>query len=236
MRERNLKEPVTSQLITTIGVAEGNASRTIAALRFLDLLDEAGYITPNFRAIENATDGEYPEVLSEILNKAYEHVFMALEPATASEQQFKNAFLYYQPKTQRPRMIMLFKGLCREANIISGGAPEAISRPRPTSSKPGVSSNLAKKAQPKSDELSQLDHHHVSTPQASQSATGTSITSTQEYVIMHGVLQKLPFTKKAWTQAEREKWLRAVAANVDMLFELKDPDTEVEMEEDRYRP
>src|SRR6266487_5885623 len=102
MRERNLKEPVTSQLITTIGVAEGNASRTIAALRFLDLLDEAGYITPNFRAIENATDGEYPEVLSEILNKAYEHVFMALEPATASEQQFKNAFLYYQPKTQRP--------------------------------------------------------------------------------------------------------------------------------------
>ena len=53
---------------------------------------------------------------------------------------------------------------------------------------------------------------------------------------MEGVLSKLPFAEKAWTQAQRAKWLKAVAANVDMLFELKDSPTEVEMEEDMYRP
>ncbi len=85
IRDRELKEPVTSQLITTINVSEGNASRTIAALRFLKLLDEEGYITPKFREIENAPNEEYPEVLGRILRDEYKHVFMALDPATGNE-------------------------------------------------------------------------------------------------------------------------------------------------------
>lgn len=76
----------------------------------------------------------------------------------------------------------------------------------------------------------------VSTPQANQSDAATSIVSTQEYVIMHGILKKLPFAKKAWTQAEREKWLKAVAAMVDMLFELQDPQTGTGMEDNLYHP
>lgn len=229
MRARNIKEPVTSQLITTIGVSEGNAARTISALRFLKLLDEEGYITPSFRSIENATDEHYPEILSETLHEAYDHVFMALDPVTASDQQLKNAFLYYQPKTQRPRMIMLFKGLAREAGIISGGAPEMVHRPHVVhskSSKSSAASNGAKKPNPEpKDSGFQSELYQASTQPASHSVSTIPIMPTQEYVIMHGVLNKLPFATKVWTQAERDKWLKAVAANVEMLFELEDPNT-----------
>ena len=232
VRERNLKEPVTSQLITTIGVSEGNAARTISALRFLKLLDEEGYISPSFRSIENATDEQYPEMLSETLHEAYDHVFTTLDPATASDQQFKNAFLYYQPKTQRLRMIMLFKGLAREAGIISGGAPEVVHRPHVVHSKSSKSSAASNGAKKQKDSGFQSELYQASTQLASHSESTISITSTQEYVIMYGVLNKLPFATKVWTRAERDKWLKAVTANVEMLFELEDPITGVGMEED----
>ena len=238
-RERDLKEPVTSQLITTIGIPEGNATRTMQALRFLKLLDEEGYLTEPFKLLSNAPSDEYPGLLEQVLRDAYEVVFMALKPATATDQQYVNAFRLYQPKAQRNRMIILFKGLCREAGLIPGGAPEMLNRPRVTtnkSSKSPVSPNGAKRPQsePK-DVVFQSEPYQVSTPQASQPVTVTPITSTQEYVIMQGVLNKLPFAKKAWTQTQREKWLKAVAANVDMLFELEDPQTGIGMEEDMYR-
>jgi hypothetical protein len=197
IRERDLREPVTSLSITTIGVAEGNGSRTIQALRFLNLLDEGGYITPTFKLIENAPDSEYPEVLGQILRDAYKHVFMALDPATATDQQFENAFRYYQPKAQRSRMIMLFKGLCREANLISGGAPETISRPRTTSSKPLASATVSKKAQPKLESL--MFEEPLSTPAAPaiRSTSTTTTGTTQELIILQGLLNQLPFCFKA---------------------------------------
>ncbi len=235
-RERDLKEPVTSQLITTIGIPEGNATRTMQALRFLKLLDEEGYLTDNFKALSNAPSDEYPGLLAQILKDAYGVVFMALSPATATDQQYVNAFRFYQPKAQRSRMIILFKGLCREAGLIPGGAPETLTRPRVTTNKSGkssVSANGARKTQsePK-DAPFQPEAYHVSTQTVSQPVTPT--TSTQEYVIMLGMLNKLPFTKKRWTQAQRGKWLKAVAATVDLLFELEDPGAEIGMEEEMY--
>src|SRR6266849_5304253 len=142
-RERDLKEPVTSQLITTIGIPEGNATRAMQALRFLKLLDEEGYLTESFRLLSNAPSDEYPGLLEQILRDAYELVFMALKPATATDQQYINAFRLYQPKAQRNRMIILFKGLCREAGLIPGGAPELLTRPRVTADKPSKSSASA---------------------------------------------------------------------------------------------
>lgn len=238
-REKDLKEPVTSKMITTLSVPEGNATRTMQALRFLKLVDEEGYLTDSFKLLSNAPSDEYPGLLEQILRDAYPIPFNALNPATATDQQYLNAFRLYQPKAQRNRMIILFKGLCREAGLIPGGAPEMLLRQRGTnnkSSKSSASANGAKKlqAEPK-DTLYETETEHVSTSQASQSPAETPIMSTEEYAIMHGVLKKLPFKKKTWTQAEREKWLNAVAAVVDMLFTLEDPQPGIGMEEDMYR-
>ena len=239
-RDKDLKEPVTSKMITTLGVPEGNATRTMQALRFLKLVDEEGYLTESFKLLGNAPSDEYPSLLEQVLRDAYPIVFNALKPATATDQQYVNAFRLYQPKAQRNRMIILFKGLCREAGLIPGGAPETLTRPRVTMNKSGKSSASANGARKPQSELKETlfeaEPEYVSTLQASQSETVTPITSTEEYAIMLGVLRKLPFADKAWTQAQREKWLKAVAANVDMLFELKDPRTGVGMEEDMYRP
>jgi Family of unknown function (DUF5343) len=229
MRDRGLKEPVTQQVIGTIGVAEGNTSRTLQALRFLNLLDEEGYYTQNFKVLRNAPSGDYPGVLAQTLRDAYQHVFMALDPATATEDQFEDAFRYYQPQAQRQRMIMLFKGLCREAELMPGGAPEAVKRSRTLSSKKSLnSSNGAKKAQPKSEPSSPTDGYQVSTTLASLSVPTES---TQEHLILDGLLKQLPFAKGKWTQPRREKWLQAMTATVDLLFEIVDS----EIEEDIYR-
>jgi Family of unknown function (DUF5343) len=228
MRERNLKEPVTAQLITTINVAEGNAPRTIVALRFLGLLDEAGYITPNFRALENATDDEYPEVLENILREAYGHVFMALEPATASDQQFKNAFLYYQPKTQRPRMVMLFKGLCREATIMPGGAPDAIVRTRPSQNKSSTPTTAGSRKQPQvipsvpltpTAQITSVDP--ITQPNGSH--IQQYVDADADYMILQNLIQQLPKgPDKMWTKSRRDRWLQAMAANIDVLIEVKE--------------
>ncbi len=222
MRERDLREPVTSQWITTIGVAEGNASRTIQALRFLDLLDEGGYLTPNFKAIGHAPDDEYPELLAQTLRGAYRHVFTALDPTTASDQQFDSAFRYYQPRAQRQRMIMLFKGLCREANIISGGAPDATPRPRTATPKSSLSAVTKKlQPQPKTDPPLQ---HEVYQPTL---AITSHAMSNQELALLHGLLNQLPTDKKKWTQARRDKWLQAITANVDLLIDIVDSDEDL---------
>ena len=232
MRDRGLKEPVTQQMIVTIGVAEGNASRTLQALRFLSLLDEEGYHTQNFKVLGNAPNDEYPGVLAQILKDAYKNVFMALDPATANDDQFISAFRYYQPKPQRQRMIMLFKGLCREAELMPGGRPEAVKRSRTLSShKTSASSNGAKKVQPKSDYPSLTeDDYQISTIPTRQPASNISAASTQEHVILNGLLNQLPFAQGKWTQPRREKWLQAMTAAVDLLFEIVDP----ELEEDIY--
>ena len=227
-RDKGLKEPVTSPWITTIGIPEGNTSRTLQALRFLKLLDEEGYLMPTFKLLSNAPSDEYPGILAQILRDAYDTVFEVLDPAKASDQQFENAFRYYQPKAQRDRMIVLFKVLCREAELITGGAPEVLTRPRTNTqkaSKPSGLSNGAKRPQPEpKDAESGPDFSQVSAQSANRLLSAVPVTSTQEFIILHGLLNQLPFADKKWTQPRREKWIQAMTAAVDLLFDLVDPE------------
>jgi len=221
MRDRGLKEPVTMQLITVAGVAEGNASRTIQALRFLDLIDEEGYLTENFKALRNAPSDEYPSVLGNILKQAYSHVFMVLDPASASDEQLHNAFRYYEPRAQRQRMISLFKGLCREAQLITGSS-EA---PRRTRSAPASKSNTSPNngRKPPVTERPTPQGTPDSTFVPSQSNLNTTSGISQEYTLLLNLLQQLPKdVEKHWTSAKRERWIQAVTASVDLLIEVDD--------------
>jgi len=219
MRERGLKEPVTMQLISTAGVAEGNASRTLQALRFLNLIDEEGYHTPNFRLLGNAPSDEYPEVLGQILKDSYKNVFMVLDPATASDDRLQNAFRYYQPKAQRQRMISLFKGLCREAGLMQSSS-EPIKRTRNAISNKSVTSAVNSRKQlvtehltpqnpPETTSVSSQDNHYYQ--------NGIS----QEYILLLNLLQQLPKgEEKKWSNSRRERWLQAVSSNVDLLIDI----------------
>lgn len=221
MRNRGLKEPITMQLITTVGVAEGNASRTIQALRFLDLIDEEGYLTENFKALRNASSDDYPTQLGNILKEAYSHVFMVLDPATANDEQLENAFRYYEPRAQRQRMISLFKGLCREAQLITGSSETPRRTRSTTASKSGVSSSNGRK--PLGTERPTPQAVPNSTPLPSQPNPATASGISQEYALLLNLLQQLPKgEEKQWTSARRERWIQAVTANVDLLIEVED--------------
>ena len=221
MRDRGLKEPLTMQLITMAGVAEGNASRTIQALRFLDLIDEEGYLTENFKTLRNAPSDEYPSVLGDILKEAYSSVFMVLDPATANDEQLLNAFRFYEPRAQRQRMISLFKGLCREAQLISGSS-EAPRRTRSApASKSSASFSNGRKAPIAERSTPQVVPD--STPVPSQVHPLPPSNIAQEYALLMNLLQQLPKgEEKHWSSAKREKWLQAVTASIDWLIEVED--------------
>lgn len=239
-REKGLPEVLSADKLIQMSIPEGNVSRTLQGLRFLNLIDEEGRQLPLFNRLALAKANEYPGVLAEVIRSAYHDVFTIIgdNPQNVTDIELLDAFRVYQPEAQRSRMIILFRGLCQEAGLLAGGPPEARMRARSaTSGKSSPHSNGTRRAEPKTDFAFPAEPDRTFTQPASQPAEPpTPAVSTQEYLIMNGVLQKLPFEKKAWTQAERDKWLKAVAAMVDMLFEIKDPHTGSGMEENLYHP
>jgi hypothetical protein len=103
--------------ITRVGVSSGNAPRTIAALKFLGIVDDNGKFLDR---LSKASTEEYPDVLGDIVRDAYSNIFTITEPSTATEVQISDAFRGYDPEKQRSRMVQLFIGLCQEANIRKG--------------------------------------------------------------------------------------------------------------------
>lgn len=118
LRDRGVPNPLTPESVQSIGVPEGNAHRTVFAMRFLGLIDEAGAPTPTANRMKEASTAEYPVVLGEIVRDAYQMVFELVDPAKDSEIEIADAFRRFDPAGQRFRMVPLFLGLCAEAGII----------------------------------------------------------------------------------------------------------------------
>ena len=232
-REKTLPDPLNSERLAQMSISEGNITRVLQALRFLNLIDEDGHQTEQFNRIARAKEQEYPEILAEIVRRAYHEAFTIVEnPDEVTDIELRDAFRFYQPETQRNRMIILFRGLCQEAELIKGGPPTTRMRARSNNSgKPSPSSsNGAKKpqAQPKSDNV-----FHAESSQEPTQPDSKPLSHQQEFALVQGLVSKLP-TKKHWTQQERKKWLNAVAAMVDLLIEVTDPSAEIGTEEEMY--
>lgn len=137
-RSRDVPEKVTITNLQQIGVTEALANRTMAALRFLDLIRDDETTTDQFRALRFASDDEYQQVLGGILDAAYKNVLDHVDLETADDKALNNAFIPYSPGGQRPRMITLFLALAQEAGR-KIAAPAKASAPRsaaPKSLKP----------------------------------------------------------------------------------------------------
>lgn len=132
-RSRDIPEYITITNLRQIGVTEALANRTMAALRFLELIREDATTTDQFRALRYASDEEYQAVLGGILDSAYKDVFDHIELSTAGDRELNNAFIPFSPGQQRSRMITLFLALAKEAGRAAAiqakdSAPRAASR------------------------------------------------------------------------------------------------------------
>ena len=130
-RDRGMPFPITLQTLGALGVPDGNQARTLAALRFLGLIDPEGLSTEVFDRLRDAKSGDYPGTLAEIIRAAYEPVFTIVNPAEDSDIAISDAFRQYQPENQRTRIVSLFRGLCEEAEIVSRPARRASPPSRP---------------------------------------------------------------------------------------------------------
>jgi hypothetical protein len=117
LRERGIPVPVTKDTLTVLGIPEGNAPRTLQALKLLGLVAEDGGLSAPAERLRRASTDEYPETLAEVIREAYAPVFAVVDPATDTEVRVSDAFRQFDPATQRGRMVTLFLGLCAEAGI-----------------------------------------------------------------------------------------------------------------------
>lgn len=212
-RERGLPEVLTVQEIVRIGVSEGNASRTLQALRFLNLIDERGHRTHIFDRIGRVPTSEYAEVFGEIIKEAYKDVFTIVDPAEATDIEVNDAFRYYQPQAQRGRMVTFFMSLCQETGLVAGGPPLTRKRTKGViGSKSSIASYSATLRK------SQIESSH--TTEAANIPNKGSNFIDLEYTLLQGLLQQLPSNKK-WTQERRDRWLQAFTASVDLLIDIE---------------
>lgn len=129
LRERGVPERVTPELLEQFGMNSQGAGRVRATLEFLGLTEDDGTSTDLFRALHQATSPEYAGVLSDIVRSAYSRVFQAVDPATATDVEIKDAFRVFKPASQTGRMGTLFRALAQESGLIEGD-PRIIRRQR----------------------------------------------------------------------------------------------------------
>ncbi len=194
-------------------IPSGDSFPVMSALRFLRLVDEQGYKTEAFVELAHATGDERQEKLKSIIKKAYSEVFSRLEDiATANPQQFREAFKDFAYPNLHGKMITLFKGLCREAGLLSD---EGQTRQTPDTQHIDTRTPLMQVSS-----TNVLEGYEAMPEPLSASLNGHI--SVRDYAMIEGlldaieVLRQLPNSPK-WTEANRPSWLKAIAINVNLL-------------------
>ncbi len=106
------------ELLGRLGYPDAYATRTIKALKLLDLIDNEGAPTEAFKELKRSTAEEFAPRLEQIVRTAYAEVFEVVDPATDTPQAIDDAFRFYTPEAQRDKMVPLFMGICEAAGII----------------------------------------------------------------------------------------------------------------------
>jgi hypothetical protein len=139
---------LTEKALVSLGVAPGNANRLQRGLRFLGLIDEEFQQTELAITLRKATSEEYKPLLAQIIKAAYEPIFVAYDPATATGLDLDNAFKPYDPAGQRANMISCFMSLCREADLAPEAAQPRRGRPSKATAPKRPASNPNGRQQP----------------------------------------------------------------------------------------
>jgi hypothetical protein len=196
-RNRGLTAPINADVLGRASISPSLIPRTLQALQTLDLINEAGEPTPVFENLRLSPEAEFKERLGEWLKGAYAEVFSFVDPSQDDEIKIKDAFRSYNPVSQQPRMITLFKGLCSAAGLMpekraGAAASSPAKRPAPAASPRNV---------------------HVFQRAATKQPPPPSSAGLPPAIA--GLMASLPSPATGWTAGERQKFLTTFQAVVD---------------------
>jgi hypothetical protein len=228
-REKGLLEVFTTQELERLSVPEGNARRTMRALRFLGLVDDDGSYTAEFARLCRANTGEYPQILGEILRLAYKDIFIIVDPINTNLTELNDAFRHCKPQAQRRRMVRLFIALCREAELMPGGPLESRLRAKTLTASRASSVGRTPSLSPLKQKTGTDEHGNpqISTNGNRQLAfpydpsSSNLDTLVSEYMLLTELLRKQLPPNRVWTPERREQWLKAHTAMLDLLIRVE---------------
>lgn len=117
-RIRRISTPpkITSGALQESGVSTSDSFPLLSALRFLNLIDEQGIPTPEFRSLQTSGD-EFKRNLEQVVRNGYSELFAWLDPAVDDREHIRNFFARsYSPATAE-KATAVFLDLCGEAGI-----------------------------------------------------------------------------------------------------------------------
>ncbi|MGA7731000.1 MAG: DUF5343 domain-containing protein [Chloroflexia bacterium] len=213
--DKGVPNPLTATNLERLGLLSSSGSHALQAIKFLGLVLDDGSHTETFDRMRRVGDEEYRSLLAQAIQMAYKPVFEVADPSTDNRDAIDNAFRLYDPPTQRTRMVLLFLELCREAGLAppeeelarrsAGAAPKSKQQRRIRPAKGKESTNERKASNEDASNTSgYLANIGLSNP---------------NYVVLAAMFQRLPASGK-WTEAERERWLTTLEANLDFSIEI----------------
>ncbi len=199
-------------LLEDFGISRSESYEVRISWRQLKWVDQGDCITERCEQLAHASGDEYQDLLVKDLKEAYLDIFEQLaDPAHATHQELKDAFQKsgYEPISMQSKMIALFRGLCREAGLITDevDVPEVLIEQRLEDS----SSSLQETPELEIHDLVEGNALMVeppSLPHLNGSAPISGDATVEELGEFLTYLHQLP-KKSWWTETEEHRaWLR----------------------------
>ncbi len=226
-RSRSIPTPITGSVLERVGVTASLVPRVTQTLRLLDLLTEDGQPTAQLEELRKAPESELRTRFASLLRAAYDDVFQYIDPATDSAEKVTDQFRHYEPRGQIKRMVTLFLTLCEFAEILPEGSVQKrrvtgqSANATPSRPREQATSAVARKPKPKTPP-----------PAGPLPPVHTPLGQASPHPLLAGMLSALPAIPADWPTSKsvlnasaRKAWLTAVAANLDVLYDLGPEDS-----------